>query len=232
VAPPVLVAPRVDLSVPAPTQLCYVPRKVVQFTEEAMILPGPVMKRWNAGRYMYGIGTGLTSAATTAAGIGGIIIAAGGSTASTSDPGPAFSLAGSIGNMSATGFLVTGLALQHSALSMIGKDSGRTKFIAGVVFGLLGLASVGTGYVLGSVDIPNKDIINYAVGYGGTALLTAASGILINDSKNLKLIWDSLGMRPAVPSPYGGLPPGSAPYPPSQMPAPYPQQPSAFPAPR
>jgi hypothetical protein len=213
----------------ASTPLCVVPRKVVTFNEEALMLPGPVMTRWKAGRALYGVGTGLSMAALSVAGIGSIVIAAGGSTASPSDPGPALSLAGSVGNMTGTGLLVGGLALQHSALGMIGKDSGRAKFITGVVFGALGLASVGTGYILGSVDIPNKDIINYAVGYGGTLLLTTASSILINDAKNLNRIWETLGMRPGVPAPMpvpdgGGMPPmpppGGAPYPPPQQPPP------------
>lgn len=203
------------------------PRKVVTFKEEALILPGPVMSRWHAGRVLYGVGTGLSMAATTVASIGGIVIAAGGSTASPSDPGPALSLAGSVGNITGTAFLVSGLSLQHSALGMIGKDSGRTKFITGVVFGALGLASVGTGYILGGVDIPNKDVINYAIGYGGTVLLTTASSILINDAKSLRRIWDTLGMRPGLPAPIpgpdgGGVPPpGFAPYPPPQQPSPY-----------
>ena len=165
-----------DLLPQTPGQICYVPRKVVSFQEEALIVPGPVTKRWNAGRVLYGLGTGLSMAATGVASIGGIIVAAGGSTASLSDPGPAMSLAGTVGNITGTTLLISGLAAQHSALGLIGKDSGRGKFIAGVVFGALGLASVGTGYIVGGMDIPNKDIINYAVGYGGTLLLTT-SGI-------------------------------------------------------
>lgn len=205
------------------------PRKVVSFKEDALIVPGPVMSRWNAGRALYGVGTGVSMAATTVASIGGIFLAAGGSSASISDPGPALSLTGSVGNIAGTGFLISGLILQHSALGMIGKDSGRTKFITGVVFGALGLASVGTGYILGGVDIPNKDIVNYAVGYGGTLLLTTASSILINDAKSLRRIWDTLGMRPgvpiAIPGPDGsGVPqPGFPAYPPPQQPSLYPR---------
>lgn len=227
--PAVIVAPQVDLSPQAPTQICFVPRKVVTFKEDALIVPGPVMSRWSAGRALYGVGTGLSMAATTVASIGGIVLAAGGSAESPSDPGPALSLAGSVGNITGTGFLITGLALQHSALGMIGKDSGRTKFITGLVFGALGFASVGTGYILGGVDIPNKDIINYGIGYGGTLLLTTASSILINDAKSLRRIWDTLGMRPGVPIPIPGPdgagvpPPGFAPYPPPQQPALYPR---------
>jgi hypothetical protein len=198
-----------------------VPRKVLSFQEEALIVPGPVTQRWNAGRVLYGVGTGVSMASTLVASIGGIYVAAGGSTTSLSDPGPALSLAGSVGNITGTTLLVSGLAAQHSALGMIGKDSGRAKFIAGVVFGALGLASVGAGYIVGTMDIPNKDIINYAVGYGGTLLLTTASSILISDAKNLRQIWDSLGMRPGVaPTPYMVPPP-------SQLP---PQQ-SGFPPP-
>lgn len=221
--PPVLVAPRVDLLPQTPGQICYVPRKVVSFQEEALIVPGPVTKRWNAGRVLYGLGTGLSMAATGVASIGGIIVAAGGSTASLSDPGPAMSLAGTVGNITGTTLLISGLAAQHSALGLIGKDSGRGKFIAGVVFGALGLASVGTGYIVGGMDIPNKDIINYAVGYGGTLLLTTASSILISDARNLRVLWDALGMRPAAPNPYQAQP--------QLQPAALPQQQNGFPPP-
>jgi hypothetical protein len=216
--PPVLIAPRLDASLQTPKQLCYEPRKVLSFREEALIVPGPVTQRWKAGRALYAVGTTLSMVATSVASIGGIVVAAGGSTASLSDPGPALSLAGSVGNITGTAFLVSGLAVQHSALSVIGKDAGRAKFITGVVFGVLGLASVGTGYILGNVDVPNKDVINYAVGYGGTLLLTTASSILISDARNLNRIWGALGMRP-------GPPPVSLSAPPEQ------QQPSGFPPP-
>ena len=178
---------------------------------------------------LYGVGTGLSMASLMLSSIGGIYVAAGGSTASLSDPAAAISLAGTVGNLTGTALLVSGLAAQHSALGMIGKDSGRAKFIAGVVFGALGLASVGTGYILGGVDIPNKDVLNYAIGYGGTLLLTTASSILINDARSLRRIWDTLGMRPFVPvsfpGPDGGAvpPPGIAPYPPQQQPPLYPR---------
>lgn len=199
-----------------------------------MILPGPVMTRWKAGRGLYAAGTTLSMTATTVASLGGLVLLAGGSTAALSDPGPALSLAGTVGNITGTTFLVGGLALQHSALGMIGRDSGRAKFIAGVVFGVLGLASVGAGYVVGSLDVPNKDILNYAIGYGGTLLLTTSSSILISDARNLVKIWDTLGMRPfsttALPSPNGqGMPPMAPPpgasYPPPQQQLGYPSPP-------
>lgn len=211
-------------------QVCYVPRRVTTFQEEALILPGPATQRWNAGRALYGVGTGLSMASVMLSSIGGIYVAAGGSTESLSDPAAAISLAGTVGNVTGTALLVSGLAVQHSALGMVGKDSGRTKFIAGVVFGALGLASVGTGYVLGGVDIPNKDVLNYAIGYGGTLLLTTASSILISDARKLRQIWDTLGMKPGAPT--YAMPPQQQPYPyPQQQPAPYPQQPSGFPPP-
>ena len=199
-----------------------------------MILPGPVMTRWKAGRGLYAAGTTLSMTATTVASLGGLVLLAAGSTAALSDPGPALSLAGTVGNITGTTFLVGGLALQHSALGMIGRDSGRAKFIAGVVFGVLGLASVGAGYVVGSLDVPNKDILNYAIGYGGTLLLTTSSSILISDARNLVKIWDTLGMRPfsptALPSPNGqGMPPMAPPpgasYPPPQQQLGYPSPP-------
>lgn len=233
-----LVAPRADLSPQGLGQVCYVPRRVSTFQEEALIVPGPATQRWNAGRVLYGVGTGLSMASLMLSSIGGIYVAAGGSTASLSDPAAAISLAGTVGNLTGTALLVSGLAAQHSALGMIGKDSGRAKFIAGVVFGALGLASVGTGYILGGVDIPNKDVLNYAIGYGGTLLLTTASSILINDAKKLRQIWDTLGMKPGVPG--YPMPPQQQPFPypqqqpgayPQQQPAPYPQQQPGFPPP-
>lgn len=221
-APAISLTPKLELSPQAQNQICYTPKKVMTFQEEALIVPGPVTRRWNAGRVLYGIGTGLSMAATGVASIGGIIVAAGGSTASLSDPGPAMSLAGTVGNVTGTALLVAGLGAQHSALAMLGKDVGRGKYIAGVVFGALGLASVGTGYIIGGMDIPNKDIINYAVGYGGTLLLTTASSILISDARNLRLLWDALGVRPAGPT--------FQPQPQQQLPA-QGQQPSGFPPP-
>jgi hypothetical protein len=219
---------------------------VTTFQEEALIVPGPATRRWNAGRVLYGVGTGLSMSATMLSSIGGIYIAAGGSTESLSDPAAAIALAGTVGNITGTTLLVGGLAMQHSALGMLGKDSGRAKFIGGVVFGALGLAAVGTGYVLGGVDIPNKDVLNYAIGYGGTLLLTTASSILISDARKLRQIWDALGMRPGVPTypapppppPYGypqqqpgAYPQQPYPYPPQQQPGAYPQQQPGFPPP-
>lgn len=211
--------PRTELSLKAPLPLCVEPRKVMSFTEEAMILPGPVMKRWKAGRVLYGVGTTLSMTATTVASIGALVLVSGGSTTSLSDPGPALALAGTVGNITGTAFLVSGLAVQHSALAMIGRDSGRYKYIAGVVFGALGLASVGAGYIVGGIDIPNKDVINYAIGYGGTLLLTTSSSILISDARALAKIWDSLGMRPYVPV---MMAPPSEPLSPPPMPPPTP----------
>jgi hypothetical protein len=218
----------VDLALPVSTQPGGAPRKPVSFMEEALIVPGPVTQRWNAGRVLYGVGTGLTMAATSLSSIGGIIVAAGGSTASLSDPGPAISIAGTASNYTGTVLLISGLAMQHSALGVIGKDTGRAKFITGVVFGALGVATVGTGYILGGMDIPNKEILNYAIGYGGTLLLTTAASILISDARNLNKIWETLGMRPGVQAPYQvqtAPPPGAGPYP--QQPGYYPQQPPA-----
>lgn len=215
--------------------LCVEPRKVLSFTEEALILPSPVMKRWSAGRVLYGLGTTVSMTATGLASISGLILLAGGSTASLSDPGPALALAGSVGNLTGTAFLFGGLGLQHSALAMIGKDSGRLRFVSGIVFGLLGLAAVGAGYVMAGVDLPSptKDIVNYSLAYGGSTMLLTSSSILISDARNLGEIWETLGMRPAVPAGLpGGPAPAQYPYPPPPQQAGYPQgqpQPMQYP---
>ena len=117
--------PRVELSPQALGQVCYVPRRVSTFQEEALIVPGPATQRWNAGRVLYGVGTGLSMASLMLSSIGGIYVAAGGSTASLSDPAAAISLAGTVGNLTGTALLVSGLAAQHSALGLIGKDDKR-----------------------------------------------------------------------------------------------------------
>lgn len=212
---PISVAP------PAPAStspLCVEPRKVLAFTDEALIVPRPVMKRWSAGRGLYAAGTTLSMTAMSVGAISGVVLLAGGSTASLSDPGPALALAGTVGNITGTTFLFGGLALQHSALGMIGKDSGRGRFIAGVIFGLLGLAAVGAGYVVSGFDIPNKDIVNYSLAYGGSTLLTTSSSILISDARNLAEIWERLGLRP--PAPPALLLPNSPPMNPPPQPAP------------
>ncbi len=162
------------------------------FTEEPLILPAPVMHRWTAGRALYGVGTALTMVCGALAASGGITVAAGDTAI-----GNAISIAGSAGNIGSAAFLISGLALQHSALSMVGQDSGKAKFITGVIFSILGFASVASGYILQNVSIPDQNIVNYATAYGGTSLLFMGSSILIGDAANLKKTWERLGIKPA-----------------------------------
>jgi hypothetical protein len=190
----------VGLPPPGPAPVA-VYKRPPSFLEEPLILPAPVLTRWKAGRALYKVGTTLTVLGTTVAGASGITNAVyqlqNPPNPSIGNIGNALAIAGSAGNIGSAAFLISGLSLQHSALGMVGQDSGRAKFIAGVVFTVLGLASVASGYVLNNVTIPDQTLVTYLTGYGGTGLLTMGGGILISDAANLNKIWERLGMRPA-----------------------------------
>lgn len=141
-------------------------------------LPDATASRFRTGRVLYGVGTavgligsGLTVASIVLTGVYGIGQGPG-------QYGPALAYAGSGASGVAVLFSATGLGLQHSALSSVGADTGRGLYAVGTLFGILGLAGVGSSYYFGLArPVENSETIAFGISVAATALL-GIGGIL------------------------------------------------------
>lgn len=180
---------------PAPIEAAPVP--IVAPAEAAPVVPaGPpleVVRRYRAGRVVAGTGTLICligSGLTLSSWIAEIVID------KDKDPRPiALGLGYAGAGAAGLGVILsaTGLGLQHSALAQVGADPGRGLYATGTVFGVLGLAALGTSYFVGATSYvygkPGEEHERNAVLFGTTvasAVLLSVGGILfVSDSGRL-----------------------------------------------
>ncbi len=155
------------------------------------------LRRFRTGRALYGVGTalglvgsGLTVASIIVTAVYGLDSSSGQSTAII---GPSLAYAGS----GATGvgfvFSATGLGLQHNALDLVGRDPGRGMYAAGTVFGILGLAGIGTSYFFGLTNIVDHSTeIAFATSIAASAFLTIGGLLYFSDVNRLAAAYHRL----------------------------------------
>lgn len=155
------------------------------------------LRRFRTGRALYGVGTalglvgsGLTLASIVVTAVYGLDSSSGQSTAII---GPSLAYAGS----GATGvgfvFSATGLGLQHNALDLIGRDPGRGMYAAGTIFGILGLAGIGTSYFFGLTHVVDHSTeIAFATSIAASAFLTIGGLLYFSDVNRLAAVYRRL----------------------------------------
>jgi hypothetical protein len=96
----------------------------------------------------------------------------------TSRLGPGMAYAGAAANGAAFIMSATGIGLQHSALQLIGQDTGRGLYASGTALGVLGLCGIGTSYFFRfSNYVDNSSSVAFGASITAAVLLTI-SGVL------------------------------------------------------
>lgn len=161
----------------------------------ALLPLGPPMsplalQRFRTGRALYGVGTalglvgsGLTVASIIVTAVYGLDTSSGQSTAII---GPSLAYAGSGATGAGFIFSATGLGLQHNALDLVGRDPGRGMYAAGTLFGILGLAGIGTSYFFELTHIVDHSTeIAFGTTIAASAFLTIGGLLYFSDVNRL-----------------------------------------------
>ncbi len=159
----------------------------------APALPAATVSRFRSGRVLYGVGTavGLIGSGLTVASI--VLTSVYGIGPGPGQYGPALAYAGSGASGVAVLFAATGLGLQHSALASVGADTGRGLFATGTLFGILGLAGVGSSYYFGlAKPVDNSDTIAFGISIAATVLLSVGGILYFADESRMVRIYRRL----------------------------------------
>jgi hypothetical protein len=148
------------------------------------------LQRFRTGRALYGVGTalglvgsGLTVASIIVTAVYGLDTSSGQSTAII---GPSLAYAGSGATGAGFIFSATGLGLQHNALDLVGRDPGRGMYAAGTLFGILGLAGIGTSYFFELTHIVDHSTeIAFGTTIAASAFLTIGGLLYFSDVNRL-----------------------------------------------
>ena len=183
-APPAVTVPVPVAPDPAPALAPPPPSIYPPPPPATSALPEAVVSRFRTGRVLYGVGTavGLIGSGLTVASI--VLTSVYGIGSGPGQYGPALAYAGSGSSGAAVLFTAVGLGLQHSALSNVGADTGKGLYATGTLFGILGLAGVGSSYYFGlAKPVENSETIAFGISIAATVLLSVG-GILYFADEN------------------------------------------------
>jgi hypothetical protein len=182
---------------PAPPPVTYAPPPPpVAYTPpppQPLGVPEATVSRFRTGRVLYGVGTavGLIGSGLTVASI--VLTSVYGIGSGPGEYGPALAYAGSGASGVAVLFGATGLGLQHSALASVGADTGRGLYATGTLFGILGLAGVGSSYYFGiAKPVDNSETIAFGISIAATALLTVGGILYFADENRMVKVFRRL----------------------------------------
>lgn len=212
-------SPLPEVELPEPPPLTNLPRELPYLNDR-------VRTRFKIGNILYGFGTATGSLAAAAVGAGGVLtLVLKPDPSNPSDPnaiiGPAVAVSGQASNILGLGLLASGCIVQHSALTMVKRDPGKGALVTGLVFGVLGLLSTLTGFVMTNPAVLNSldratggkgGIILGSISFGGSGLLTTGISTLIGDGARNRKAYARMSQyqfsagAPVGPFP-GGVPP-------------------------
>jgi hypothetical protein len=161
------------------------------------------VRRWRGARVMNGFAGAIAIISTGLSVSNSIYVAAAHyppsvsdfSAPKPSDPAQVLSYVSSASAAFAFGLSAGGLAIRHHILRELGADPGRGLFLSGTVVGLVGVAAIAVGYIVGFSnvgDAHDQSIAVLATSLGGSTLCNVATTIYAKDGSNLQKAWKNL----------------------------------------
>ena len=115
---------------------------------------------------------------------------------SPGDPAQALSYVTSASAAFAFGLSAGSLGWRHHILKTLDADTGRGLFWGGTITGLVGIASVVSGFIVGFANVGNAHDQSIAVlvtSMGGSMISNIGTTILAKDATNVQKAWKGLG---------------------------------------
>ena len=197
--PPVLAAP-----LPPPTAMPPPGGAADAAMSERLELVRSSKRQWTGARVMNGFAGAIGITSTLLSLTSAIYIGAAHYPPSTSDltkppgvgdPAQILSLVSSTSSAVGFGLSAGGLALRHHILRKLDADPGRGLFLSGTVVGLVGIAAIAAGYIVGFANIGNthdQSIAMLSTSLGGSLFCNVATTMYAKDGSNLQKAWKNL----------------------------------------